>query len=434
MNYVGELLLDTTNARVRVNAGTTIGGIRVSGSQAGASFAPGYIVNIPIVIEGNGNIGTFGIDSAGSGPLTLGPTCSITGTGTWTGSVTIGPGWWVSTASSVVNQGIINIAGPNRTVTLGGDQFTNQAGGSITLASGVTLNAEVTGFNTNTWINAGSLAVSDGIVNLNDLWSNTGSFAVTNATCNLDGIFLPASPLSLIRSGGTITMTGQLNNTGATTNLGPATGSWRLSGGTIVGGTMGWTPTNRLIVATTGTFDSVTLTSELLLDESSARPRFVGTTSAPSIRLRGGQAGISFSNGYVISYPIISDSPTATQHGLDSIGSNSTLTVGPGGSFTTAPGSLGTISIGEAWWTSGVATLVNQGLISSSAVDRVISILPAGTFTNAGTVRGRAGVDINVGGLSGNVSGFDVDRFQGEKDDRHGDRGESLLESRVDHS
>ncbi len=408
VNYVGQVLLDTTNARVQVNAGTTISGIRVSGSQAGASFAPGYVVNIPIVIEGNGNIGTFGIDSAGSGALTLGPTCSITATGSWTGSVTIGPAWWVSTASSVINQGTINIAGANRTVTLGGDQFTNQAGGSITLASGVTLNAEVTGFNTNTWTNAGTISFSGGVVNFNDLWSNTGTFAVTNATCNLDGIFVPASPLSLTRSGSTVNITGRLNNTGATTNLGPATGSWRLNGGTIIGGNLGGTPTERLIVSSTGTFDSVTLTSELLLDENNARPRFVGTTSAPSIRLRGVSAGISFSNGYVISYPIISDSPTNTQHGLDSITSNSTLTVGPGGSFTTAPGSLGSISIGESWWANGVATLVNEGLISSSAVDRVISILPAGSFSNAGTVRGRAGVDINVGGLSGNVSGFDV--------------------------
>ena len=59
-------------------------------------------------------------------------------------------------------------------------------------------------------------------------------------TLNLGGSFTTAG-LNLpafTRSGGTVNLTGTLNNAAATLTLNAATGSWNLEGGTLSGGTL----------------------------------------------------------------------------------------------------------------------------------------------------------------------------------------------------
>ena len=44
--------------------------------------------------------------------------------------------------------------------------------------------------------------------------------------------------MNVQQTGGTVNLTGTLNNTGATLTLNATTGSWNLAGGTINGGTL----------------------------------------------------------------------------------------------------------------------------------------------------------------------------------------------------
>ncbi len=60
-----------------------------------------------------------------------------------------------------------------------------------------------------------------------------GTITATNSTVNLGGNFTLAGLGSFTRSGGTVNLTGTLNNTGTTLAFTAATGSWDLVGGTI---------------------------------------------------------------------------------------------------------------------------------------------------------------------------------------------------------
>jgi len=405
--YNGEFLIEGSNARASVGTGTTFTSMRLRGASSGVSFAAGYIINFPIVIDGTGSVGTVGIDSSSGGALTVGPSGSISAQGSWTGSVTVGPSWWAS-AASMVNQGSIALTGAGRSLRLGGSSFSNT--GTVTVSGGTSLTMDVLGFNSSTWSNAGTINVTDTTFIANDQWSVSGTINVTNTNCNLDGVYTTPSLLRFTRTGGQMNIVGRLDNTGQAVTLSPTTGAWRLAGGTIVGGSLAGTAPNRLVVtSSSGTIDSVSLGSELVLDDaSSARVRIIGTTTVPSIRLRSFQAGVSFSNGYVINYPIISDSPTSTTHGLDSTTAGSTLTFSSSGSFVSAPGSLASMTVGETWWSNQIATLNNAGLIECTANNRALNIVPSVAFNNTGAVRCRAGADATIGALSGTVGGFDI--------------------------
>ena len=65
-------------------------------------------------------------------------------------------------------------------------------------------------------------------------WSNSGTITATNSTVNLGGTFTPAGIGTFIRSGGTVTINGTVNNTGTTFDLSalsPTTGSILLNSG-----------------------------------------------------------------------------------------------------------------------------------------------------------------------------------------------------------
>jgi hypothetical protein len=407
INYTGEVRLDVSSSRFRMLPGTSIGGVRVTALGCGVSMPPGSTINFPIVIDSNAGIGTFGIDVNSAGTLTFGAGASITSVGNWTGTLSLGPAWWGSAATEFINQGTIVLSGTGRTLTLGGNRVTNNAGASVAVTSG-TLTIDPANTDTNTWTSTGTITATDATVNFNDLWSVTGTVNVTNSIVALNGRFETPSLLRFTRSGGQMNIFGRLDNTGQTVTLNAASGAWRLVGGTIVGGSLGGSGANRLVpTGSGGTIDSVNLTSDLSLDESSSRLRLLGTTTATGIRLVGSSAGVSYASGMTINYPIVSDNPSSAIHGVDSITAGSTLTIGPAGSITTAPGSVSTLYVGEAWWGQTSATLTNNGLIASGANDRLLRIQPT-SFVNNGTVRVRGGADALVSGLSGNVSGFDI--------------------------
>ncbi len=88
-----------------------------------------------------------------------------------------------------------------------------------------------------------------------------------------DGVLVVSAPVTstalrqaITRTGGTVVVSGTLDNTGQTLRLGATTGSWNLTG-TLKGGTLELADGATLNVQN-GTFDGVTLASDLIVDNT----------------------------------------------------------------------------------------------------------------------------------------------------------------------
>jgi hypothetical protein len=134
----------------------------------------------------------------------------------------------------------ITIRGARGTIGSGASPAANE----IWINNG-TIGPDVSGatmtLNTANWTNNGVWqAINGGILAISAAnWTNNGTITETNSTLNLGGGFTTAGLGSYNRSGGSINLTGTLNNTGSTLALDDTTGSWQLrTGGTIRGGTV----------------------------------------------------------------------------------------------------------------------------------------------------------------------------------------------------
>ena len=100
------------------------------------------------------------------------------------------------------------------------------AGGTITI-------------NPSIFTNQGTTQATAGTLTLAGAWSNGATVGVSGGgTLNLGGSFTTADVATFSRNGGTVNLTGTLDNTGTTLALNAATGSWNLVGGTLKNGTL----------------------------------------------------------------------------------------------------------------------------------------------------------------------------------------------------
>jgi hypothetical protein len=163
--------------------------------------------------------------------------------------------------SALINNGIISSDGGG-TFTMNFISWTNNGTLSATSGSTMTMNNTGTGTNTGTisttggsmtvggsgvWSNvaANGVTATNATLTLGGVWSNSGAgtMVTSGSSINLGGTFTTAQALAIVHTGTTtISITGTMTNSGGTQlALSPATGSWYLSGGTIVGGTISGT-------------------------------------------------------------------------------------------------------------------------------------------------------------------------------------------------
>ncbi len=143
--------------------------------------------------------------------------------------------------------------------------------GTVTLAPTITVRGGM-GALVNV-INQGTIDVSAATTSMNlyGTWRNEGVITLGQGTVTLDGTFSTSGLGSFRRSGGTVNLTGTLDNTNQTLTLNAATGSWQLAGGTILGGTVAATggaalvPTNR-----GGTLNGVNLSADVQIPANTA--------------------------------------------------------------------------------------------------------------------------------------------------------------------
>ncbi|HET6249366.1 MAG TPA: CARDB domain-containing protein [Tepidisphaeraceae bacterium] len=202
---------------------------------------------------------TFNLSSSpsinGTGGIVLGgsaPSLDLVSLDNSVGGLTIGAG--------------IAIAGAGGTIA------TAAGAGTITLNGAISANAIGSGVNIDGqgWDNEGTIsALNGGTMNINADVGSNGSITETNSTLLLGGIVTDIT--NVTRSGGTINLAGFLSSDSGTFTFNNQTGSWNLTGGMVGTCTLVFTNGNSLIpTSDTGTFDDVTLDSDLMIPDGAS--------------------------------------------------------------------------------------------------------------------------------------------------------------------
>jgi len=197
---------------------------------------------------------------AGTGEVVFG--AGVVSKVTTTGSFTIAPGILVHGAAGTIgsntqpfiNQGRISADTIGQTVAVLGSAVTNQ---------GVLEAKNVGRLTVSNVTNAasGTITADASTLELLGTWHNLGTLTEVTANVILGGQFTLSDLGSFVRTGGTITLAGVLQNNNSTLLIDPTTGLWELAGGRIIGGTVQGNGLAFLIMpsSATGTLDGVTL-------------------------------------------------------------------------------------------------------------------------------------------------------------------------------
>ena len=265
---------------------------------------------------------------------------------------------------TIINQGTISadVTGAYINIVVGpSGVFTNL--GTLQANNGGTL--QVGGM-----VNQGTVVANNGTLTLNGSWTNAGTITATNATTNLGGAFTWAGLGTFNRTGGTVNLTGTLDDTAGVLALNAATGSWRLAGGTVKGGVI-TTADGSELVPISGTLDGVTLNCDLNVTGSSASVRVInGLTLNGVATLGNNYASLGFEGTQALSGSgsVVFQSGGTGINGLLATQSGTTLTIGPGitvhggGAHPTAGGGIG---YDPALGGMSNVTIINQGTISA---------------------------------------------------------------------
>ncbi len=338
----GEILLNVTSTNVAVTGATTFNAARLSANNTTLNMAPAYVLNSLVVAEGAAT-GTRNVTFAvgGAGTVTIGASGTI--------RLAAGSGGGLnfnnSSVANIVNNGLISAEAAGQTLTI----------------------------NTSTMANAGTIQAVAGTVNISTNFTNTGLLA--GVTGNLH-------------------ISGTLDNTGATQTINAAAGTWRMFGGTIAGGTIN--VAGGFLRATTsgGTLNSVTVNGDVIFDVTGSTMLVTGTTSFTIARLAASGATLNLAPGYTLNSVVQVEGAVAGGRSLNNaVGGAGTVTYGPSAIVRVVTGSGGGLSINN----SSVATVINNGLISSESSGQSISINPT-VFTNNGIVR-----TLNGGRVTNNI-------------------------------
>lgn len=372
----GDIFAEAGSASFTLQGSTTFTTARLRASNAGAFLSPNYTLVNPIIDEGatpGSRVVSMGV---GSGTASVGPTGSITIAAGAAGDLSIQNNF----ALTLVNNGMIASNAAGRTLTIQNTAFTNN--GSIQ-ANGGAVNLNAT-----TWSNPGSISAVGGTLAFTNAWSSAGSISVDNSTLNLGGTFsstgLNFAAFSRINGG-------QVNITGTFTNsllpLSASTGSWRLQGGTISGGSITLAGGATLQLTNSGgVLNNVAYPADLFADTTSASVTVEGSTTFGTLHLSAGSTTVFLSPGYTLSSAIIVDGAAAGGRAVSLGVTNGTATIAPTGSIALAAGAGGDLSIQNNF----ALTLVNNGSIANNSTNRSLTIQNT-TFTNNGSLQALGG-------------------------------------------
>jgi hypothetical protein len=339
-------------------------GLVLNGTLAMTGFNPRLVFDGTQTISGTGTITLDGsqnnparVNVDGTSTVTFGPSILIEG-----GDGEIGESIFVGGVSTVVNQGTIRSKNANLSISLRGENFTNQ--GTI----------EAT---------AGTLRVGSATV-----LSNTGLVrALTGGTVRIEGAATLASLGDLRNVSGTVVLAGPLPLGGGTLAFTPTTGVWTFDGATISGGTIAAPPgLAPILTGANTTFDGLTVSGTVAIGTNQRLFVKNGLVLNGTLAMTGFNPRLVFDGTQTIS-----GTGTITLDGSQNnparvnVDGTSTVTFGPSILIEGGDG-----EIGESIFVGGVSTVVNQGTIRSKNANLSIS-LRGENFTNQGTIEATAG-------------------------------------------
>lgn len=342
----GEILLNSTSSNLLLTGATTFTVARLTGNAVTLQMAPGFTLNSLVSAEG-ATTGTRNITLAvgGAGTVTFGPLAIV--------RLAAGAG--------------------------GGLNFNNSS--VATLVNNGMISAEATGqtllINNSTLVNNGTIQAIAGSANISNNFTNSGLLSGVTGNLNISGTF---------------------DNTAGTQNITAAAGSWRIVGGTILGGTINISGGFLKATNSAGTLNNVAVNGDLTFDITSASLVVTGTTTFAIARLAANGASLQLASGYTLNSIVQAEGAVAGGRSItNAFGGAGTVTYGPSAIVRVLAGSGGSLGINN----SSAATVINNGLISSEASGQTISINTT-AFTNNGTVRAINGgrVTINIAAWS----------------------------------
>ena len=319
------------NLAITVEDGLTLDGSFVVWGGSGSSFSTAsFNGNTPYTINGAGDIligsGNNGI--SGNADITIGPDITLHGyVGTFApGSTLINLGTVHSDFPGILTFGKIGMTVINDGVMKGTD------GGSLAI--------------TGNWTNNTSIAIQDGgTLHLGGTYNNQGTIVATDSTVSLAGEFTTAGLGSLSRTGGSVRITGTLDNgNGPGLVLDATTGSWEIGGGQVVGGALD--TLDGTLFSTTGrginspALDGVTMNGTLVVAPSCSLAIVNNLTLNGLMRISGGPGSQASSINFNTLVPQTL-SGTGTMRISANGGVNAgDLTVGPDVTLSGATGSF----------------------------------------------------------------------------------------------
>lgn len=215
-------------------------------------------------------------------------------------------------------------------------------------------------------------------------WNNRGRLTVTRGILNLGGTFRTESLGNMSHTGGTVNLTGTLDNTNAHLRLNGVAESWRLAGGTILRGIVTTTRGARLFANSTAGSRLTDLTLNGGLEVIATTVRVQGLTVNGTVTLGRGSAfgallfATSTTLGGAADIQFLGSDPART--GLAVTSSNETLILGPD-VVIRGSGAIGYL----AAWSGNVfgIRVINQGTISAEIGGQVLTVA-ATTLINEG--------------------------------------------------
>jgi hypothetical protein len=402
----GGVLSDGTfstsdGANLAVSTGTAINETIAAGTtltvQPSSQYGTSYLdvqtsltVNGTLVAKRSQNSSVTMTARTAAGPVTLGGTGTIILDGdliNQSGTLTIAEGLTISghgsiynkqdSRGTIINRGTI-AATPNNPITVEGDHFDHDR-----------------------FVNAGLLLVAGGMT-ANEIESDGGVIKVTTGRLTLGGSMTQADLGTLVRSGGTVSITGTFSGG---LSLDAGTGSWELNAGTLKNGVYSARDSTSLLATGDCTLDGMTIAAGTVLNAAGG----ARMTIPSALTLNG-----SINGGYV-------DAVFATISGTGEIATGSVsarkigsgiVVHGKGGSVTVSENNgsiLADTAGGTVYFNSTNAT--NNGLISAAnggllsityslasitnhgtlQADGGTFLMSAGSLTNDGTLVARAG-------------------------------------------
>jgi hypothetical protein len=181
------------------------------------------------------------------------------------GTLLAGNGDSLSVSGLADKVGNVTLTGSGSKLMLDGDGYSIDKGLTATVGQTVTLSGTWTNLAGSTISATGAtLSLGEQSGTTTKAWTNSGTITASSSTVNLGGAFTLASLGTFNRSGGTINLTGALDDTGTTLALNGTTGSWDLSGGTIKAGSYSASGGASLVFTNNGgTLDGLTANSDL---------------------------------------------------------------------------------------------------------------------------------------------------------------------------